>query len=344
MSAPPPSLPNNRRPRPAPRRTGLWVPALLSSLALAMVVGGIAIGQYFWSDLRSSMGHMDDSMANARERLRQMLEHFSEAQQLLLAQQQRIREAEEALRAREARLEAERADLETARKRLALGSASRAALAEQEQARELARRLDINLGALSDPDGVDSAAKTLAALSDWAASSTLVSGSTLAPTLLAALSDSKDALAQAQASGPRQLSERVERLGATAAALDLRSLAPGARVSAPGLASQAGAGNLGAQLEIALFALYRGDEALFRLALDTAGAWLAAFYDPARPEVQAVQSEIGALGRLPVSRDLQPLRAALVRARAVLGELLENARACVEPQCPTKTPRAETAD
>jgi len=310
---------------------------------LATVIGGIAVGQYFWSDLRTSMGHMDDTLANARERQRQMLEHFAEAQQLLLAQQQQVREAEEALRAREAALEAERADLKSARERLALASSSRATLAEQARGRELARRLDLNLGALLDPDGVDSAAETLVALSDWAASSPLVSGSPLAPTLLAALSDSKDALAQAQTSGPRQLAERVERVGAKAAALDLPPPSPGTPVPAPGLASQAGAGHLGAQLEIALFALYRGDEALFRLALDTAGAWLAAFYDPARPEVQAVHSEIGALGRLPVTQGLQPLRTALVRARAVLGELLESPGARGEPPCSAKTPQDKIA-
>ncbi|MFZ0791618.1 MAG: uroporphyrinogen-III C-methyltransferase, partial [Chromatiaceae bacterium] len=94
---------------------------------------------------------------------------------------------------------------------------------------------------------------------------------------------------------------------------------------APGLAGDAGPGHLGEQIQTAQFALRRGDEPLFRLALDTAGAWIAAFYDPERPEVAAVQREIAALRQLPVRQDIDKPRALAARVRAVLGEMIQRA-------------------
>jgi hypothetical protein len=335
---------NDSQVRPARRRTGLWVPALLSTLILATVVGGIAVGHFFWSDLRSSMGRMDETLDHARERQRQMVEHFSRAQGLLLAQQRRLQEAEEALHVREARLEAERADLEEARARLALVSASRLSasrevLEGQSRARELARRLDLCLAALPDPSGLQSVAETLKAVSDWAAGSPLVAGTTLGPALQTALAESRDALAEAQVGGPHLLAERIERLGIQATGLHPGPVGSGPAGQTPILAASAGAGHLGEQLQTALFALHRGDEALFRLALDTAGAWLAAFYDPARPESQAVQSEIAALHRLSITQDLRPLRAGLARVRAVLGELIQGLGA--DGDSPPRAPDAQ---
>lgn len=343
-----------RYPRPQ-RRTGLWVPALLSTLALATVIGGISVGHLYWSDLRSSMGRMDQTLDHARERQRQMVEHFSQAQGLLLAQQRRLQEAEEALRLRESELEAQRADLEAARARLALVSASREALAVETRVRELTRRLDRDLLALADPGGLDAVAATLQAITDWAAGSPEAApagagppvgraaspqpGPPLVPALRSALADSRDTLAAAQAADARRLAERVERLGVQATALR-----PGPPQAAPGSPPSglpgSGAGHLGEQIQTALFALHRGDEALFRLALDTAGAWLAAFYDPARPEVQAVQSELAALRRIPVGQDLGPLRTTLARLRAVLGELIDNpdANGTAAPQRVTGPP------
>ena len=306
------------------RRGGLWVPALLSTLALTGVVGGIAVSQFYWRDLRSSMGRMDETLYHARERQRQMMEHFSRAQGLLLAQQQRLQAAEEGLRMREAKLEAARAELEETRVRLGLGTATPRGLEAQDRARELAWRLDIHLGTLQDAGGLGPIAETLAAMTDWAAASPQVTDSTLAPALQTALSESREALAQARAAGPHPLARRVEQLGGQAAALDPGPETLGPTEPQSGLAAHAGTGHLGEQLEIALFALHRGDEALFRLALDTAAAWLAAFYDPASPAVQAVQSEIAALRGFPITQELGPLRTGLARVRAVLGELIQN--------------------
>lgn len=314
---------NDSRHRPTRRRTGLWVPALLSTLALATVVGGIGVGHFYWTNLRAGMGRMDETLDHARERQRQMVEHFSEAQGLLLAQQRRLQEAEEALRAREAKLAAEHADLEEARARLALVAASRDAMEGQTQARELARRLDLCLTALTDPGGLASAAETLSAVADWAARSPQLTGAMPSPALRSALAESRDALAAAELGGPQQLTHQIEQLGARATALSPGPLRPLTGAPEPSL-PDAGGAHLGEQLQTALFAIHRGDEALFRLALDTASAWLAAFYDPARPEVQAVRTEIAALLRRPVTQDLKPLRSGLARLRAVLGEIIES--------------------
>jgi uncharacterized protein HemX len=325
VSADPRSRVRNLQASPARRPRGLWVPALLSTLVLATVIGGIAVGHFYWSDLRSSMGRMEETLDHARERQRQMVGHFSQAQGLLLAQQRRLQEAQEHLRAEEARLDAERAELRAAQARLALISASRASLGQRTEALDLARRLDGSLAALSDPGGLEATAETLKAVADWAAESPLLAGSPLGPALRSALVESRAMLAETQTNGPGQLARRIERLGSQATVLSPGPARPSPAHPPGGLSAGAGAGHLGEQLQTALFALHRGDEALFRLALDTAGAWLAAFYDRALPEVRAVQAELAALHRLPITQDLKPLRAGMTRLRAVLGELVQTA-------------------
>jgi uncharacterized protein HemX len=102
------------------RRRTLWVPALLSSLALLTVVGGIAVGQLFWSDLHSSMGRVETSIGRARERQRVLLEQVARTQELLVAEQRRLQAESEALAEARRQLAAERAALEKARSERAL--------------------------------------------------------------------------------------------------------------------------------------------------------------------------------------------------------------------------------
>ncbi|MBS1202482.1 MAG: HemX, putative uroporphyrinogen-III C-methyltransferase [Chromatiaceae bacterium] len=321
---PPAPVAARRRPR-----RGLWLPALLPFLALLTVIGGIAVGHFYWRDLLSSASRMDETLGHARERQLQMVEHFAEAQRLLLAQQRRLQEQEETLRAREAALTAERMSLEETRARLALAAASSKSVVEQIPARELARRLDLSLARLADPGGLESTAETLDAVADWAETSPLVAGSppgpALGPALETALAAARDALAAARADSHDQVAGRLERLGADATGLTPRTAGAGFWSPAPGLAGDAGPGHLGEQIQTALFAVRRGDESLFRLALDTAGAWLAAFYDQERPEVAAVQREIAAVRQLPVRRDLDKPRTSAARVRAVLGEMIQRA-------------------
>ena len=60
-----------------------WVPILLSSLALLTVAGGVAVGHFYWTSLRSSMGQMANSMSRARERQRDLLVELNRTQALM---------------------------------------------------------------------------------------------------------------------------------------------------------------------------------------------------------------------------------------------------------------------
>ena len=194
---PPPAEPPAPVATRRPTRRGLWLPALLPFLALLTVIGGIAVGHFYWRDLLSSASLMGETLGHARERQLQMVEHFAEAQGLLLAQQRRLQEQEEILRAREAALTAERLSLEEARAQLALAADPSKTTGERIPARELARRLDLSLAQLADPGGLESAAETLDAVAHWAATSPLVAGSPLGPALETALTAARDALAAA---------------------------------------------------------------------------------------------------------------------------------------------------
>ncbi len=305
-------------PRPGLLHRGPRLPVLLSALALTIAIAGIAAGHRIWSDLRSSMSRMDRTLDAARARQRETIEGLASAQALLLAQQEHLREVEEGLRARESALAAERTALEERRARLETQQSPRT-LELRGQARELARRLDLALSGLSDPGGIALADEALKQTTEWATRSGLADDRDLS----SALTQARGALAAAQPPNPTQLAGRIESLSARIA-----TLPPGPpRAAIPywrlGPAGHASAVQVGAQLQTARFALHRGDEALFRLSLDTAAAWLAALYDPAVPGVAAVRAEISDLRRLPVRRDLAGLRTELARLRAVLGDLAE---------------------
>lgn len=306
-------------PPPRPTRPGVRLPALLSTLALASVIAGIGVGHYLWRDLRASMSRMDRTLESARARQQEMVEHFSRAQTLLLAQQRKLQEAEEDLRARQAALAAERAALADREARARWVAEPKGALDDRARARDLARRLDLVLAGLADPGGLAAAGETLGQVAQWAGGSSDGPGASLGP----ALERARDALASAGAQAPARLSQRIEALGAR-----IVRLAPGRPRApvpywTPGLAGFAGPGHLGVQLENALLALHRGDLPMFRLSLDTAAAWLDAFYDPSAPAVAAVRRELLALRGLPVRQDLAAPRAALLGLRAALGKLAD---------------------
>ena len=60
-----------------------WVPVLLVSLVLLTVIGGLTVGDFYWHDLRPDMGRIGANLAQVRDRQRDMLGHFAEAQALL---------------------------------------------------------------------------------------------------------------------------------------------------------------------------------------------------------------------------------------------------------------------
>lgn len=338
--------PDARPGRPLARGDGLWLPALLSTLAVTIVVAGIAVAHFYWRDLRRSMGHMDETLLRARERQSQMLEHFSEAQRHLLAEQRRLQEGQQALRAEESRLQVERTELEAVRGRLGETCACREPPEDEARLRELTRGLDADLAGLSEPGRLDSTGKTLESITEWGHASALLADSGAGPTLSTVLTKTQDALAGLQERGPAQLAQHIEQLAIQATGLPLD---PARSIAAPSATdpSARGSGHLGEQFQTALFALRQGDDTLFRLALDTTNAWLAAFYDPGLPRVQALRSELDSLRRTPVGQDLSPLRTDLARLRAILGELAEDARPLQKPgpqPAPAKPPSGAAPD
>ena len=304
--------------RPRKPLSGLLIPALLSTLVLVTVVAGVAVGHFYWSELRTSMVLMDHSLETARLRQKQLVDDMSAAQTNMLAQQRHIQQTEERLRAREAALVTEQAALDDARRRLRLAAETQSILEEGARVRELVRRLDLALAGLSDPDGVQGATRVVDAVADWVPGSDLAADSELADALATTISAARAALSAADQASALELSEQIQRLGADAAKL-VRSPAP---VTFPPWGLGTDAARLNEQIETAAFALRRGDETLFRLALDTASAWLTAFYHSDRPEVMALQTRIAELRDLPIHQDLSAPRMALADLRAVLGELV----------------------
>ena len=130
-----------------------------------------------------------------------------------------------------------------------------------------------------------------------------------------ALSQARDALADLRSRDPQRLALRLESLVAQAARLPPGKPGVPAPFWPPGPPGLGASGQLVSLLETARFALARGDRALLGRSLDTAAAWLDAFFDRSDPNVAAVADEIAALRGLSLQPDLSSLREALSRAR-----------------------------
>lgn len=311
-----------RRPPRLPAATHRpWLPTLLAALVVLVVIGAVVGSQLYWRDLHGSMSHMDQTLEHARQRQQAMISQFSEAQSLLLAQQRHLREAEAALREREAALAARQAAVEARLARDLATHRTRRELREQDEARRLGRELDLGIAALGDPGGADALVEGLEDLTDWAASADMVHGSALRPDLLRALAQTRDLLEAARAAGPEGIAERLRALRARAL-----EVPPEARIHPYGhprrVGNLGGGAQLTAQLDTAILAAERGDQAMFSLALDTAEAWIGAFYDGSRPEVSDLTAEIADLHRQRVVQDLDPLSRSAAQLRAVLGEII----------------------
>lgn len=300
---------------PAPRRR-LRRPALLALVIVLTVIGGIVASQILWQDLRSSMTRMDETLLHARERQREMIEQFAEAQSLLLEQQRHFQQIEADLKAREAVLRAERVALERAQ------AQTQARMNERTQGLMLAQRLDQALSDIAEPAGRARLGEVIDALSGWATAAETAIGSAQHTALLDAIAAARARLETASDTGPERLTERLLALSADIADLPLapaRRLVPDPRRAG----RQLGPTELRSQLQTALFALQRGDQALFDLALDTAAAWLQAFYDPSSPKVQALGRDLAELKGSRPRADLGELTSAATHLRALLGELLD---------------------
>lgn len=290
-----------------------WVPILLSSLALLTVVGGVAVGHFYWTSLRSSMGQMASSMSVARERQRDLLGELDRTQALMAAQQEQLRAEAEALNRREEALAIAHKRLELEREALARERALRER-AQQERAgdavrlSEAARLVETARERLRGEDGSPIARDALAAA--W-----LLLEQVDTPDVgelrerLAAVRTRLDRLEPA---GKVALATRLDALRAHAA-----KLTPSPREERRGrsrrMERNSSVRNLRVQLDTAAFALERGDRALYVQALETADLWLETFFDARRPETRRVAREIERLAAHPLQLDLADSVAELER-------------------------------
>jgi len=97
------------------RRRTLWLPALLSTLALLVVIGGVMVGQLYWANLHSNLWRVESSMTQARENQRLLLEQIARTRAMLAEQQRGLQAESEALSAARKELAEDRAALERER-------------------------------------------------------------------------------------------------------------------------------------------------------------------------------------------------------------------------------------
>jgi hypothetical protein len=306
-------------------------------LVVLVVIGAVVASQSYWLDLRGSMARMDQTLEHARQRQQAMISQFSEAQSLLLAQQRHLQEIEATLRERESALAERHAAVEAALARAQETKRTQQELREQGEARRLARMLERGIAGLAEPDVDPALSDSLEDLSAWVVGADMVSGSPLRPDLLHALAETRDQLDAIRAQGPVRLAERLRELRRQALDLppDARALVPWGPRRAT---DQGDAGQLTAQLDTALLAVSRGDQTLLALALDTASAWLGAFYDTTRGDVTDLAAQLNDLRRLPVTQDLARVQAAAAHLRAVLGEIIMSAGTAKAADQPDSVP------
>lgn len=283
-----------------------WIPLLLSSLALLTIVGGISVGHFYWTSLRSSMGQMADSMSQARERQLALLGQLDRTRALMAEQQERMREELEALKRREDAFAEARRKMLLEREELGM-ECSRLMREEQNRAREALRLLEAarlveNAGErLHRTDGVVLASANLRAARALVMEIETSDGVALIERLDLMLTR----LEQLEPAGRDALVARLDALRAQAfkSRPGLRSPRQGRRGSR--LAGADGAArHLALQLDTAAFALERGDEALFDQATQTAVLWLETFFDTRRADTQRLLAGLRQLGSHQAGIDL----------------------------------------
>lgn len=319
----------------------LWIPALLSSLALLLVVGGIAVGHYYWTSLRGSMGRMANSMSVARQRQQDLLEQISETQGLFAIQQARLQQEAETLRRQEEALAAARRQFALER----LSTISVQTECEQQPAgptteklrlTEAARLIETAEQRLSTEKNPDAARETLSAATALLERIDGAHGAELRERIWTA----REQIAAVTAADRNMLTERLD-----AVRTDASRLRPNRDTPAPGRGNSIEtSNNLISQLDAARFALDRGDADLFRNALATAEIWLKTFFDLQQDRTLEVARAIGDLKTQPLvldfsaaSAELKDLSAAL-RAAADGGAssvaINEDGESAGEPKAP----------
>jgi hypothetical protein len=304
------------------RRRTLWLPALLSTLALLVVIGGVIVGQLYWANLHSNLWRVESSMSQARENQRILLEQIARTRALLAQQQRGLQAEAQVLAAARKKLAEERAALEKE------GSARARQVAEQgldaKRLREAAALVDQARGALAQGPGPAFADQMLAAaqarLKDLGAAS--------GQGLETALSQVRERLQTQSPSNRDALVARIQKVRAQAAAL--AQPRPPARWRDPRVPPQGAApaaGNLAVQLDRARRALDRGDAARYRYALETARFLLSTVFDSEQANIAELAQAIAELEQAPGHRDHDLIKGEL----AWLGKALRKAAEELQP-------------
>jgi uncharacterized protein HemX len=300
------------------RRRTLWLPALLSSLALLVVIGGVIVGQFYWANLHSNLWRVESSMSRARENQRLLLEQIARTRALLAEQQRGLQAESDALSAARKRLAEERAALEKER--------SARAQHVVEQARDAKRLREaaalVNQALVAQGPGPTAVDQMLAAaqarLKDLSAGS--------GQRLETALSQVRERLQKQSPSSRDALVARIQKVRAQAAALAQPRRPAGwydPRVPPQEIAPAAG--SLVLQLDRTRRALDRGDAARYRYALETARFLLITFFDSEQADIAQLAQAIADLEQAPrhqeydlIKGDLEQLGKALRKAEETL--------------------------
>lgn len=290
--------------RNTPRRLP-WVPLLLTPLLLLLIVGGVAVGHFYWDSLRESMDAMGASLSAARQRQQDFDQRIAQAQARVNAQREQLGIQEANLLRREELLALEREEVAAWRARIAGRLAGTAAKGPDPAAetRRLAiagaaRRVAGAARAVSGGEDVSAAAETLsnvaAELPGLDASLSAQVGpelGRLSTGLIASARIDWPAL-HGQLEAVSRAAARLPPLGADGDA----AIAGDADRDGPAI-DAAFRQALQAQLDVAETALVLRDATLLRLAGAGVERMVGAHYPAARPEAKDLEEGLTVLRR-----------------------------------------------
>jgi uncharacterized protein HemX len=305
------------------RRRTLWLPALLSTLALLVVIGGVIVGQFYWANLHSNLWRVESSMSQARENQRLLLEQIARTRAMLAEQQRGLQAESEALSAARKKLADERAALEKERSARARQVVEHAR--DAKRLREAAALVDQARRALVAQGAGPTAADQMLAAAQ-ARLKDLGPGS--GQGLETALRQVRERLQPQSPSSRDALVARIQRVRGQAAALAQPRGPAGwydPRVPAQEIAPAAG--SLVVQLDRARRALDRGDAARFRYTLETARFLLSTFFDSEQADIAQLAQAIADLEQAPGHQGYDLVKGDL----AELGKALRKAAETLQP-------------
>jgi len=315
---------------------------LLLFAAGGLVLAGVGLGYLHWAGLQEDLVRMNAAMDQAREHQERLLHQFEATTEELESHEARLREQEERLSRKRAELAAQQEQLEVRRHELAEKATEAVSwrIAEAERLIALADlRLRLEQDAQSALEALRAATGLLTDTGDarWEG-------------VRQSLPERIHALEAAHPPDRAALTQRLGRLRVQAGTLPPLVWAPAWRGRLPAAADRAFAPRpleggttrgspiapgrergtrrlnrqdiaqirhiLDAQIEIAAHALQRGDEELFRLAMEGVETWIHRFFDVSHPGIAAFLAEVQDLRSITVRIDFPSLEPVLHLMRA----------------------------